>query len=131
MIFLDTSAIYAMADRGDTRHRDAVHRFQAALEEGSGILTHNYVLLESMALVQHRLGLAAALSLARDSEAFAVEWVDGAVHAEAVRRLARSRRRRTSLVDEVSFLVMRARGVEAALAFDRDFEFEGFRLYEG
>ncbi len=34
-------------------------------------------------------------------------------------------------LDQVSFLVMRGRGLDAALAFDRDFEVEGFRLYGG
>lgn len=130
MIFLDTSAIYAMADLADPRHEVATRRFKTLLDTGQGLLTHNYVLVESMALVQHRLGLPAALKLAQSARAFEVEWVDRALHDEAVRRLARSRRS-VSLVDQVSFLVMRARGVDTALAFDPDFAAEDFRLYEG
>jgi predicted nucleic acid-binding protein len=38
-------------------------------------------------------------------------------------------KRRVSLVDQVSFLVMRRRGARTAMAFDRDFEEEGFKLY--
>jgi len=94
-------------------------------------VTHNYVLIESMALIQHRLGLAAALKLAQDSDAFEIEWVDKTLHDQAVGRLARSRKRQVSFVDQVSFLVMRLRGIETALAFDRDFLDEGFQLYEG
>jgi len=131
VIFLDTSAIYAMADVADPRHGEAIRRFEAVLDAGEEIVTHNYVLLESMALLQHRLGLQVALKLARDANALGVQWVASDLHAEAVRRLARSARRRRSLVDEVSFLVMRGRGIDAALAFDRDFELEGFRLYRG
>jgi predicted nucleic acid-binding protein len=131
MIFLDTSAIYAMADLGDPHHELAKDRFRALLEAGEGVLTHNYVLVESMALIQHRLGLAAALKLAHDSRAFEIEWVDETTHEEAVRRLTRSRRRQVSLVDHVSFSVMRRYGIEIAFAFDRNFSEEGFRPYEG
>lgn len=130
MIFLDTSAIYAVADRADPRHELAKERFRVLLEAGEEILTHNYVLIESMALIQHRLGLAAILKLAHDSRAFEIEWVGKTAHDEAVRCLARSRRH-VSVVDQVSFIVMRLRGVEVALAFDRDFVDEGFRLYTG
>jgi len=128
LIFLDTSAIYAMADRGDPRHQQAKERFQALLETGEEVLTHNYVLIEAMALIQHRLGVVAALKFADSASAFEIEWVDRVRHAAAVRRLVAARRRHVSLVDHVSFIVMRSRGVDTALAFDSDFETEGFRL---
>jgi predicted nucleic acid-binding protein len=131
MIFLDTSAIYAMADRADPRHHPAKERFEALLDAGERVLTHNYVLVESLALIQSRLGLEAALKLAHDCRAFDIEWVDEATHEEAIRRLARARKRHVSLVDHVSFVVMRRRGVQRALAFDPDFEQEGFQLFNG
>lgn len=131
MIFLDTSAIYAMADREDPRHELAKELFQALLEVGEEILTHNYVLVEAMALIQSRLGLEAAMKLARDSRALDIEWVNQATHEEAVRILGRLGKRQVSLVDQVSFLVMRRRGVRTALAFDPDFEAEGFQLFTG
>lgn len=131
MIFLDTSAIYALADRSDPVHGVARQRFEALLRGGEEVFTHNYVLLESMALLQGRLGLRAALNLAEDTRAFEIEWVDGATHHEAVRHLARSGRREISLVDQVSFLLMRRQGIQVALAFDRHFAEEGFRLFDG
>jgi predicted nucleic acid-binding protein len=129
VIFLDTSAIYALADRRDPHHNLAKERFQAVLDAREEILTHNYVLVEAMALVQSRLGLEAASRLAEDCRAFHVEWVDEATHEEAVRRLARGAKRRVSLVDQVSFLVMKRRGVRVALALDADFEDEGFQIF--
>ncbi len=131
MIFVDTSALYAMADQGDPHHARAKERLQTALEAREELLTHNYILVEAMALIQHRLGLPAALKLARSARAFEIEWVHQGLHEEAVERLARASRRQVSLVDQVSFLIMRARGVTRVLAFDRDFLAEGFRLYEG
>lgn len=129
MIFLDTSAIYALADAGDPNHDLAAARFAQALEVGEALLTHNYILVESLALVRQRLGPGAARHLADDTRAFEVEWVDEETHEEAVRHLEQAGRRTVSLVDAVSYVVMRRRGVRIALAFDEGFVAEGFRLY--
>ncbi len=130
MIFLDTSAIYAWIDRGDPRHAQARARLAALLERHETLVTHNYVLVEAMSLVQSRLGTPAALKLASDARAFTVEWVDRAAHQEAVRRWEQRARRQVSFVDEVSFLVMRRREVRTAFAFDADFEAEGFLIFD-
>lgn len=127
MIFLDTSAIYALADRGDANHRDARRVFEAALASGERLCTHSYVLVESMALLQHRLGLATALTFAEDVEAFAIEWVGRATHEQAVAWLRSAWRRQVSLVDAVSFVVMRARQIDVAFAYDPQFVEQGFR----
>jgi uncharacterized protein len=126
--FVDTSAIYAWADTADPNHRTAVSRLQTLLESREDLLTHNYVLVEALALLQTRLGLAAAIKLARDSEAFVIEWVDDDLHAWAVRELERSKKRKVSLVDHISFLVMKRRRVTTAFAFDPDFTAAGFRI---
>ena len=91
MIFLDTSAIYAWADAADPNHPTSVRRLQAILERGEELLTHNYVLVESLALLQSRLGVRAAVKLAQDAPSFVVEWVDDELHASGVRELERSK----------------------------------------
>jgi predicted nucleic acid-binding protein len=131
VIFLDTSAIYAWADTADLNHASAVRRLQAILDAGEELLTHNYVLVEATALLQVRLGLAAATKLARDSRLFIVEWVDADLHASGIRELERSKRRAVSLVDHISFLVMKRRRVTRAFAFDPDFTAAGFQLVDG
>src|SRR5262245_58906805 len=129
MIFLDTSAIYAWADVGDVNHERAIHRLQLILDSKERLLTHNYVLVESLALLQARLGLAAALKLSKDSRAFIVDWVDEDLHAAGVRELDRSRKRNISLVDQISFLIMRQRQVTTAFAFDPDFRTAGCQIF--
>lgn len=129
MIFLDTSAIYAWADVADPNHREAVGRLDTIVRNGEDLLTHNYVLVESMALLQARLGLAAASKLAKDAARFVIEWVDDDLHAASVRELEQARKRHLSLVDHVSFLVMRRHAVTTAFAFDPDFESAGFSLF--
>ena len=129
MIFLDTSAIYALADVADPNHTQVREHFRRALDAGETILTHNYILVESMALIQKRLGLKAATHFARDVKAFEVVWVDEATHDEAAACLATTGKRGVSLVDAVSFLVMRKHGIRTALALDPDFLVADFRLY--
>ena len=128
MIFVDTSALYALADRADPRHREAVSLLDSMLSRGEILLTHNYVLVEAVALAQHRLGVKTAVLLAESADGFEVVWIDRILHEKAVGLLERSSKRRVSLVDHMSFLIMRERKVEKAFAFDPDFEAEGFRL---
>ena len=128
MTFLDTSAIYALADRADRHHRRASTQLDALIGDGQVLLVHNYVIAESIALLQHRLGLASALKLADDSRTFEMVWVDQAAHDEALAQLRRRNRRQVSLVDVVSFHVMRSHGVQTAFAFDPHFREEGFRV---
>ena len=128
MIFIDTSAIYALADRADPNHARATECFAALLESGAPLLTHNYVLVEAMALLQRRLGLEAALRLAGDVGAFEVEWITQRMHEAAVAALDEGGLRGVSLVDHVSFLIMENRGVREAFAFDDDFAARGFEL---
>ncbi len=129
MIFLDTSAIYALADVADPNHGRAVALFQQALETQEDLLTHNYVLVESAALIQNRLGFSSAQRFLHDSQSFTVYWMTEQDHSEVVSLLEQRNRRGLSLVDCASFVVMRRYGASRALAFDSDFEQEGFVLF--
>jgi predicted nucleic acid-binding protein len=56
--------------------------------------------------------------------------VDEDLHASGIRELEASKKRQISLVDHISFLVMRRRDVATAFAFDPDFASAGFRLFD-
>ena len=56
-----------------------------------------------------------------------VRWVTPEIHDAAVVALLAGSRRSTSLVDFVSFEVMRRLGIRTAFTFDRDFGRAGFR----
>jgi len=129
MIFLDTSAVYAMADQADPNHASALEKFNQALSSGEPICLHNYVLVESAALLQARLGLRVALQFLKEVKAFQIEWVDHHLHEKALQELERIGKRGVSFVDCMSFLVMREKGIKRVLAFDPDFADQGFVLY--
>jgi uncharacterized protein len=129
MIFLDTSAIYAWSDVRDANHQIAVQQLQRILDERQELLTHNYVLLEAISLLQARLGFSAATKLEKDSAFFVIDWVDKNLHASGIREWEKSGRRRVSLVDQISFLVMMRHNVTTAFAFDPHFETAGFKPF--
>lgn len=124
---VDTSALYALLDEADLRHGEAVRTF-ANLRGRVELVTHNYVVVEAISLVRRRLGPDAE---ARLIDAFLpiidTIWVDPATHRAAV-AAHRAAGRSASLVDQVSFELMRAEGVAYAWAYDGDFEREGLVL---
>ena len=127
--FVDTSALYAFLVRTDADHPAVTTAFRAIAESGRRMLTTNYVLVETAALLQHRIGVDPVRDLdGRITPLLEVVWVSGELHRRAVTRLFRMNRRQISLVDAVSFTVMEAEGVTEALGLDADFTAEGFRV---
>jgi predicted nucleic acid-binding protein len=125
-VFVDTSALFALLDADDAHHPEAATYF-AELDPVEDLVTHSYVLVETTALTQARIGLAAVRALADElTPRLEVHWVDEHVHRAALTALLASTERRVSLVDRVSFEVMRARGITRAFAFDPDFARQGF-----
>lgn len=129
-VFVDTSALYGLMDADDPAHP----RLTAALEglEGASLLTHNYVVVECIALVGRRLGARFVRRLVLDAlSAVEVHWIDESTHRSAVSAVLGSRSGRRSLVDFTSFEVMRLQGIRTALAVDRDFVDAGFDVIPG
>lgn len=85
----------------------AIHALRRLTNEGHTLLTHNYVLVESAAVLQRRLGMGSALSFLTDSQRFLIHWIDQRDHEEAVTLFRKRNRRNLSLVDCTSFVVMK------------------------
>jgi uncharacterized protein len=126
-IFVDTSAFYAVLDADDQNHPVAAEAWMRLISAGEGLICSNYILLETLALLQHRLGLEAVRIFQQDAlPVLHVLWVEMGVHQAAMAALLTSGRRDLSLVDCVSFELMRRHGLSVALAFDRHFAEQGF-----
>ncbi|MBP2682982.1 MAG: PilT protein domain protein [Deltaproteobacteria bacterium] len=128
MIFVDTSAFYALLDGDDAEHSRALKSWEGNPPGEGDLATTNYVVLESMALLQSRLGMHAVrvfhdavLPLVR------IEWIDEGVHAQAVSAFIAADRRGLSVVDLSSFETMRRLGIRSAFTFDRHFRQYGFQ----
>jgi len=128
MLFIDTSAFYAVLDRDDHNHQKALKIWNDVLSDENTIVTSSCVLVESFALIQHRLGLEAMRGFHEDVlPLISIEWVDETAHRSSVSALLATSRRKLSLVDCVSFEIMRTLGIRTVFAFDLHFSEQGFR----
>jgi predicted nucleic acid-binding protein len=83
--------------------------------------------VECFALVQHRLGMDAVRGLQEDIlPVIHVEFVTLDIHRIGIAALLSAARRNLSLVDCVSFEVMRSLDIKNAFAFDPHFKEQGF-----
>jgi len=127
--FIDTSAFYALLDRDDESHRRARYAWGSLLENGNTLITNNYVLVEAFALIQHRLGIEAIRGFQNDILPLVnVEFVDAELHRSGVSALLSASRRNLSLVDCISFEMMRTLEIRTAFAIDPHFKEQGFDI---
>jgi predicted nucleic acid-binding protein len=128
-IFVDTSAFYALLDRDDTNHAKVKRAWGEIIQPENTVITSNYILVEAFALVQSRLGLAAARAFQEDLfPILHVEFVTSTIHRLGVTALLSAARRGLSLVDCVSFEIMRDLGIKTSFTFDAHFREQGFEL---
>lgn len=129
-VFVDTSALLAVLDASDRWHLATRERWNHFLTTGAELVTTNYVLVELYALTQRRLGMQAVRTLYTDVQpVLTVVWVDEPTHRAGVEVLLSSGSRGPSLVDCVSFVVMRQEGIVDAFALDAHFGAQGFRCH--
>jgi predicted nucleic acid-binding protein len=127
--FIDTSAFYALLDRDDENHRRAKDEWTILLKNGNTLITNNYVLVETFSLIQHRLGIEAVRGFQNDILPLVnIEFVDSELHRSGVSALLSASRRNLSLVDCVSFEMMRTLETRTAFAFDPHFKEQGFHI---
>jgi predicted nucleic acid-binding protein len=128
-VLADTSALFALLVATDDNHARAARAFERLAEGKVPLVTTNYVLVESYALLARRVGIAAVRRFRASMQPLLdVLWIDAATHEAALDLMLERPRSRISLVDAASFVVMRASGIDEAFAFDRHFRTAGFRL---
>lgn len=129
MIYVDTSALLALVNEDDPDHDRAMQTWQRLIEEEQYLVCNNYVLVESIALIQRRIGLEAVSILHNDIIPFIeVEWLDEDLHNAIVKAVIKTNRRQVSLVDNASFDTMRRHNIKTAFAFDGHFPDQGFEV---
>jgi len=124
--FVDTSAFYAAADRGDVGHE----RAKELLAAQAGLVTSDHVLAETWTLLRHRLSRTAAMTFWSGLRAgVAAMEIVGAADLETAWSIGEAFPDQDfSLVDRTSFAVMQRIGVHRVVSFDDDFAIFRFGL---
>jgi predicted nucleic acid-binding protein len=130
--FVDTSAFYALADRGDVNHRRARAALAALSRSGWQLVTTTDVFDETATLVRYRLGHRAAVKVG--AGLLASSWCRVVEISRDARQAAwetfvRCEDQSFSFTDCTSFATMTAMGLTEAFTFDRrDFAAAGFLI---
>ncbi len=122
-VIVDTSAVFALLDEDDHAHRRADEYWRVT--RAAGLITHAYVVSESIALLRLRMGWAAVEAfLDAVLPLIRVQMVDRVLHDSALTAF-RAQHGGTSFVDHVTIAFARREGITEAFAFDRDLEAAG------
>jgi hypothetical protein len=131
-VLVDTSALLALSRKGDQYHARAVGIAEGHLVLGGRFVGTTLVLGELHAHLLHLRGARdARVALTRLLDDPLHEWVEvaaGLVRDAETQWLARFADQPFTLVDAVSFEVMRREELTHAFAFDPHFEVAGFAL---
>lgn len=127
-VFVDTSAILAILIKEDENHLLAQQTWQHLITNRAKLITTSYVLLETIALLQRRFGLAIIhIFQKRIKPMLTLEWVNERLHESGMQSVLTLNRRQVSLVDCTSFIACRNLQIETVFAFDNHFLEQGFR----
>jgi predicted nucleic acid-binding protein len=128
-IFVDTSAVYAFISEDDRNHEIARQIWETLLTGEDKLVTNSYVIVESITLIQQRLGMKYVRAfLPQFTPILHMDWLGQEQHSRAVEQLLGANRRHLSLVDCSCFETMRRLGIEKAFTFDEHFQERGFQV---
>jgi len=130
MIFVDTSAWYALEVEDDENHASAM-AFREELRRGryGALLTSDYILDEAITLLRVRKGTEPSSRFADKvlrSKSVSIVWIDSFIFNEALKLLKERLDKKWSFTDCTSFVIMGQLSVNEAFAFDQNFEQAGF-----
>lgn len=126
------SALYAVFDGDDRAHARVARAWEGLLGSDASLHTSSYVLVETSALLQRRLGIAAVDAFVTYVLPWVhVSWVDESLHSHAVTGLLAAGGRDLTLVDCAGFVLMRRLGLRNAFTLDRHFAEQGFEVVPG
>jgi predicted nucleic acid-binding protein len=128
-VFVDTSGIFALLVKNDAMHNRAKEIFVLCAQNKAELFTSSFVLIETSALLQRRVGLDSVRDFnTKILPLFHVIWADKEWYSRGIQRLFLYGRKDISLVDCISFEIMEIHDISLAFSFDRQFWEKGFRL---
>ena len=129
-IFIDTCAFIALVDLSDEFHSIASDLFTKA-SESEKFFTSNYVILETIFLMQRELGLSAVNDFKKFMlPAINIIWVDEKIHNNCLNNLVAAEKRKISLTDYSSFYILDNFNIDKVFTFDKHFKEKDYKFLE-
>ncbi len=128
-IFVDSGALFPIFNPRDAHHEEAQVILKNLLSVRNTLVTSNFVMAETHALMLARVGRARAFRFLQGLErsTTVVERVTEGDERRALEILARYDDKDFTYTDATSFAVMERLRMDTAFAFDRHFSQYGFR----
>jgi predicted nucleic acid-binding protein len=127
--FVDTSVFLAALGKDDINNILAAETLAELVENGEQLITTNYILVESYALIQRRMGMNAV----RDFQdlilpSLTLVWISAEEHQHSLISFLSENRRNLSFVDCSSFHTIQRIGIDRVFTFDSHFREQGFEV---
>lgn len=130
MIFIDTSAFYALYKIDDKHHQKALKIAQNIFRSTDEHITTNIIITECLTLISMRVSKEKSLQLGKMilGSMMRIVFIDQPYHQKAFDIFQKIKDKDVSFADCTSFAVMESLGIKKAFSFDEDFEKYGFEL---
>ncbi|MCL6087858.1 MAG: PIN domain-containing protein [Actinobacteria bacterium] len=130
-IFIDTSAFIALINLSDEFHSIASDLFTKATEDDEKFFTSNYVILETIFLLQREIGLSAVNDFKKSMlPIINIIWVDEKIHNDCLNNLIAAEKRKISLTDYSSFYILDNYKIDMVFTFDKHFKEKDYKFLE-
>ena len=128
-LFVDTGAWFALADKSDQHHNQAIDIYPKLLSNHHHLKTTNLVIAETYILIRRSIGHQPAIkfleSIATSPRVIKI-YSDSVFEKKAEDILRQYQDQDFSYTDAVSFVVMKQYGITQAFCFDKHFVTAGF-----
>lgn len=130
-IFVDTSAFYAMVNRGEKNHK----KIAGFIEKKKNLLvTTNFIFAETLSLITKRLGKNIAIKFGeglRDSRRIKIFFLSEEYQEEAWNLFFEYRDKDFDYIDATCFTFMKKIGITKALTLDKHYNQMSFIMLPG
>jgi uncharacterized protein len=128
-LFLDAGYVIALEASDDQNHKSASQHWRKLLKSPPQLVTTSYVFDEVVTFLNSRARHEKAVEVGTNliqTDSIELIHVDEALFYEGWEYFQKHKDKTYSLTDCISFVVMKQRGIKAALTFDRHFGQAGF-----
>jgi predicted nucleic acid-binding protein len=130
IVFVDTSALYALFNESDMDHLSAITCMHELTQNQCSFIISNFIVDEIYTLLLTKVNRSVALKI---TEYLISEWVVERISYEDEQRamsiLKSSKDKSYSYTDSTSFALMERLGIKYAFAFDKHFQQYGLKVF--